>query len=355
MKTGIKQYYFSTQSCKETLQLRKTIEVNFMDFSFNLNTMNTNYKTSEVKEDELYDVIIIGAGPAAMTAAVYCMRKGVKTAIVAKKIGGQVSDTKSIENYMGYNYIGGEELVKKFEDQVKQFEIGFKDEILVEKIIKNGKEKHIYLDNGSIIKSKAVIISAGNKWRQLYVDGEEKFKGRGVSYCTICDAPFFKDMNVVVVGGGNSGIEAALDLIKVTKRVTIIEYMNKLNADKILLDKLNEYDNFEILLSTKVTEIKGENHVTRVSLENVETGAKKDFPTEGVFVEIGLVPNSGFVKNLVELNQHGEILIDHECKTNVEGIFAAGDITSVPYKQIIIAGGEGAKAALSACDYVLKY
>jgi alkyl hydroperoxide reductase subunit F len=326
-----------------------------MEFSFNLNAMNTNYKASEIKEDELYDVIIIGAGPAAMTAAVYCMRKGVKTAIVAKKIGGQVSDTKSIENYMGYNYIGGEELVKKFEDQVKQFEIGFKDNVLVEKITEDGKDKVIHLDNGSVIKSKAVIISAGNKWRQLNVKGEEEYKGRGVSYCTICDGPFFKDLNVVVVGGGNSGVEAALDLIKVAKHVTIVEYMDKLNADKVLLDKLNEFENFDSILSTKVIEIKGEDHVKQVVLEDVQSNKKRELTTDGVFVEIGLVPNSNFVEGLVELNKHGEIIIDHECKTNVEGIFAAGDITSVPYKQIIIAGGEGAKAALSACDYVLKY
>jgi alkyl hydroperoxide reductase subunit F len=326
-----------------------------MEFSFNLNAMNTNYKASEIKEDELYDVIIIGAGPAAMTAAVYCMRTGVKTAMVAKKIGGQVSDTKSIENYMGYNYLGGEELVRKFEDQVKQFEIGFKDNVLVEKITEDGKNKVIHLDNGSVIKSKAVIISAGNKWRQLNVKGEEEYKGRGVSYCTICDGPFFKDLNVVVVGGGNSGVEAALDLIKVAKHVTIIEYMDKLNADKVLLDKLNEFENFDSILSTKVTEIKGEDHVKQVVLEDVQSSEKRELTTDGVFVEIGLVPNSNFVEGLVELNKHGEIIVDHECKTNVDGIFAAGDITSVPYKQIIIAGGEGAKAALSACDYVLKY
>jgi alkyl hydroperoxide reductase subunit F len=326
-----------------------------MEFSFNLNAINDNYKASEIKEDELYDVIIIGAGPAAMTAAVYCMRKGVKTAIVAKKIGGQVSDTKSIENYMGYNYIGGEELVKKFEDQVKQFEIGFKDNVLVEKITENGKDKLIHLDNGSVIKSKAVIISAGNKWRQLNVEGEEEYKGRGVSYCTICDGPFFRNLNIVVVGGGNSGVEAALDLIKVAKHVTIVEYTDKLNADKILLDKINEFDNLDSITSTKVNEIKGADHVNKISLEDVNTGVKRDFDTDGVFVEIGLVPNSNFVEGLVELNKHGEILVDHECKTNIDGIFAAGDITSVPYKQIIIAGGEGAKAALSACDYVLKY
>jgi alkyl hydroperoxide reductase subunit F len=326
-----------------------------MEFSFNLNTTNNNYKASEIKEDELYDIIIIGAGPAAMTAAVYCMRKGIKTAIVAKKIGGQVSDTKSIENYMGYNYIGGEELVKKFEDQVKQFEIAFKDNVLVEKITEDGKNKLIHLDNGTTIKSKAVIISAGNKWRQLNVEGEQESRGRGVSYCTICDGPFFRNLNVVVVGGGNSGVEAALDLIKVAKHVTIVEYMDKLNADKVLIDKLNEFDNFDTITSAKVTEIKGEDHVNKVVLEDTKTGEIKNFDTDGVFVEIGLVPNSNFVEGLVDLNKNGEIIVDAECKTNIDGIFAAGDITSVPYKQIIVAGGEGAKAALSACDYVLKY
>jgi alkyl hydroperoxide reductase subunit F len=282
------------------------------------------------------------------------MRKGVKTAIVAKKIGGQVSDTKSIENYMGYNYIGGEELVKKFEDQVKQFEIAFKDGVLVEKVDLEENNKVLYLDNGSKLKTKSIIISAGNKWRQLNVDGEEKFKGRGVSYCSICDGPFFKDLNVVVVGGGNSGAEAALDLLKVAKHVTMVEFSDKLNADKVLLDKLSEFDNFDSITSTKVTQIKGENHVSAVSLEDVKTGEKREYPTDGVFVEIGLVPNSNFVENIIDLNKNGEIIVDSECKTNIDGIFAAGDITSVPYKQIIIAGGEGAKAALSACDYVMK-
>ncbi|TDT72353.1 alkyl hydroperoxide reductase subunit F [Hypnocyclicus thermotrophus] len=324
-----------------------------MDLSFNLN-LSADSKAKELDEKELYDVVIIGGGPAAMTAAVYCMRKGVKTALVTKNIGGQVSDTKSIENYMGYNYIEGEELVKKFEEQVKQFEIAFKDGILVTGLKIENDIKIISLDNGQSIKTKSVIVSAGNRWRELNVPGEKEFRGRGVSYCSTCDGPFFKNLNVVVVGGGNSGVEAALDLIKIAKHVTIVEFTDSLKADKILIDKLKEHENHKILLSSAIKEIKGDEYVTSVMIEDQNTKETYEYKTDGVFVEIGLIPNSNFLKDIIKLNNFNEIIIDEKCETNVPGVFAAGDITSVPFKQIIIASGEGAKAAMAACEYVMK-
>lgn len=327
-----------------------------MDFSFNLNSDQTNNenKTVALNSDTLYDVLIIGGGPSAMTAAVYTLRKGLKTGIIAKNIGGQVSETSAVENYMGYNYIEGNDLVQKFENQVTQFELGFKEGALVENISLDGKVKILKLNNGETYKAKSVIISSGSSWRKLNVAGEQNLTGKGVSYCTTCDAPFFKDKIVAVVGAGNSGVEAALDLVKLSKKVIILEFTDKIKADKILLDALNKYDNFEFLLSHEVKEIKGENKVQSIIINNRLNNVSSDLLLDGIFVEIGLSPNSSFVKDLVDINKSGEIIIDSKCLTSIPGIFAAGDVTSVPFKQIIIAAGEGAKAALSAADYILK-
>lgn len=326
-----------------------------MDLNFNLNLgLGETTKTKELSENELYDVFIIGGGPSALTSAVYCMRKGVKTAIVASKLGGQVADTKGIENYMGYNYIEGDELVQKFSTQVKQFEISFKEGALVEEISLDGNIKLIKMNNGKTYKSKTVIIGAGSKWRQLNVPGEKELKGRGVAYCAICDGPFFKDLDIAIVGGGNTGIESALDLSKIVKSITVLEFAEKLNADKVLVEKLSEMPNIDVLTNVQVSEILGENNVKGLKYIKRDTKEENELKVEGIFIEIGLEPNSSFVKNILELNKYKEIMINKNCETNVPGIFAAGDITDVPYKQIIIASGEGAKAALSACEYLLK-
>lgn len=327
-----------------------------MDFNFNLNFSNINEEKliKKISSDVLYDVIIIGGGPSAMTAAVYCMRKGIKTAIIAEKIGGQVSDTKGIENYMGYKYIEGSELVQKFEEQVKQFEISYKGGSRIEKIENEEDYKKLYTNNNEIYKSKSVIIAAGSKWRELNISGEREFRGRGVSYCTTCDGPFFKNLDVVIAGGGNSGIEAALDLVKIVKSLKIVEFMPNLKADKILIDKIKKYENVEILLNTEIKELKGNETLNEIVIQNRESQEKKSIKAEGLFVEIGLEPNTSFVKGFLELNSKNEIKINENCETSVEGIFAAGDITSVPYKQIIIASGEGAKASMSAANYILK-
>jgi len=325
-----------------------------MEFNLDLG-LGVETNTTDVNVNEIYESFIIGGGPAAMTAAVYLMRKGIKTAIVAGKIGGQVGDTKGIENYMGYNYIEGDELVTKFSSQVRQFEIAFRENTFVENIRVEDGIKFIKLSDGIEYRAKTVIIAAGSKWRQLNVPGEDKLRGRGVCYCAICDGPFFKGLDIAVVGGGNSGVEAALDLSKMVKSIKVLEFTDKLNADKVLVDKLLETPNIEAITSAQVVEILGDQGVSGIKYKDRVSGEEKIVEVEGVFVEIGLVPNSQFVEGLVELNKFKEIVVNKSCETTIEGIYACGDITDVPFKQIIIASGEGAKAALSACEYLNKH
>ncbi len=323
-----------------------------MDFNLNIGAFSAEHKTAPMDPEKLYDVIITGGGPAAMTAAVYCMRKGVSTGFITKDIGGQVAETSGIENYLGYKYIEGNDLVGKFADQVKQFEIGFREGAGVTGITA-GETKAITLESGESYRARAVIVCTGNRWRKLNVPGEERLTGKGVAYCSICDAPFFAGKPVAVAGGGNSGLEAAIDLAKVATRVTLVQFLDVLTADKILIDKLKEYPAVEVLLEHEVKAIRGDSGVTGVTVIDRKTKKERDLDVQGIFVQIGLIPNSDMVKGTVDLNERGEIIVDLSCRTSAKGIFAAGDVTSVPYKQIIIAAGEGAKAALSACEYIL--
>ena len=324
-----------------------------MDFNLSTISFVSEKNFTPIDTGRIYDVVIIGGGPAGMTAAVYCMRKGVDTAIIIKSIGGQVAETSSVENYLGYKYINGVELVDKFKEQVFQFSVGYEEGQGVS-AIKDGEIKKITLEDGRVIQSRALIIASGKSWKKLGVPGEQRLTGRGVAYCTICDAPLFAGKKVIVVGGGNSGVEAAIDLASVASEVVIVQLLDELTADKILLDKLGTFSNVSMILSSRVTEITGEDKVNEVTVQHVETGTVTIVKTDGIFIEIGLDPNSSFVRGVVEMNSSSEIEIDSRCATNREGIFAAGDVTSVPFKQIIIAGGEGAKAALSACEYILK-
>ncbi len=325
-----------------------------MDFNLSVGAFSQNKNIEPLSQDTVYDILILGGGPAGMTAAVYCMRKGMKTGIVIKEMGGQVAETSGIENYMGYRYISGTELVDKFREQVQEFSIGFEEGPAVASV-KQGDIKEVTLDDRRILKAKALIITSGKTSRRLNVPGEYEFAGRGVAYCATCDAPFFAGKKTVVVGGGNSGLEAAIDLAKVASGVTVIQFLEELTADSILIDKLNEFDNVKILYEHEVVEIKGKENVDAVVIKDRKKGEAREIAAEGIFVEIGLIPNSDFVKGVLELNEIGEIVIDSACTTSEAGIFAAGDVTSVPYKQIIIAAGEGATAALSACDYVIKH
>ena len=322
---------------------------------YNLSTISfiSEKNFTPVDTNKIYDVLIIGGGPAGLTAAVYSMRKGAETAIIVKNIGGQVSETSSVENYLGYKFINGVELVEKFREQVFQFNTGYEEGQGVSSI-EDGEIKKIILDDGRILQSRTLIIASGKSWKKLGVPGEQKLTGKGVAYCTICDAPFFTGKKVVVVGGGNSGVEAAIDLASLASEVVIVQLLEELTADKILLDKLGSFKNVSIIFRSRVTAITGEDRVREVSVQNIDEGTVEMMPADGIFIEIGLEPNSSFASGVVELNSSSEIIVDNRCATNRKGIFAAGDVTSVPFKQIIIAGGEGAKAALSACEYILK-
>ncbi len=324
-----------------------------MDFKFNFTSTNTDSKTVPMDENKIYDVIIIGGGPAGLTASVYCMRKGIQTGLITLNIGGQVAETASIENYMGYRYIEGMQLVDKFREQVKQFEIGLKENVKVISI-KDGDLKEVYLADNSKYRSKAIIISSGKSPRHMNVPGEKNLLGKGIAFCATCDAPLYKNMEVAVVGGGNSGVEAAIELARIAKQVTVIQQNGILTSDNILTENLNKFNNVNVLYNSKVIEIKGNKKVESIAVKNILNNEQKSINVDGVFVEIGLNPNSDFVKGLLKLNELEEIIVDCECNTNIPGIFACGDVTNVKYKQIIIAAGEGSKASLSANEYILK-
>ena len=324
-----------------------------MEFKFNLGDTEGEYRTVPLDAGHNYDLLILGGGPAAMTAAVYAMRKGMSAGLITESMGGQVSETSVVENYLGYRYIEGVNLVERFKEQVKQFEIGFLEGAKAGRI-EDGPEKRVHLEDGSAYRAKTLILCTGKSWRKLNVPGEREFTGRGVAYCSICDAPLFAGKDVVVVGGGNSGLESAIDLAKIARSVTIVQFLDSLTADDILVRRLEEFSNIRILYESEVTEIRGDVSVNSVIARNRKTGGAETIEAQGIFIEIGLVPNSDPVKGVLDLNGSGEIIVDCSCATSRPGIFAAGDVTSVPYKQIIIAAGEGAKAALSAYDYVLR-
>ena len=303
-------------------------------------------------ESLLYDVIIAGAGPAGLTAAVYCLRKGLRTGIIATDIGGQLNETWDIENYMGYRHIEGSALTEKFREHAASYPLQMITGAGVASI-SDGPEKKIILDDGKIFRARTLILATGKTARKLKVPGEKELTGRGVAYCATCDAPLFRDKKVAVAGGGNSGLEAVLNLAGLASGVTLIQFLDRLTADRILIDKLNGLKKVDVLLEHEILEIKGKGKVEAVTIKNRKTGAFHDIQIDGLFIEAGLVPNSGFAGDVLARNEQGEIEIDYACRTNRPGIFAAGDVTGVPYKQIIIAAGEGAKAALSASDYLM--
>jgi len=302
----------------------------------------------------LQDVTIIGGGPAGVSAAIYSARKGLKVTLIAERLGGQVKDTMGIENLISVPSTTGPELTGALTEHLKQYDITLKEHLRVVDIA-NGDIKEIKLSSGETIKSKTLIIATGAKWRELGVPGEKENIGNGVAYCPHCDGPFYKGKDVAVIGGGNSGIEAALDLAGIVKSVTVFEFMPELKADKVLIDQAESRDNITILKNVATKEIiASDNKVSAISYEERESGEAKQLDLSGVFVQIGLVPNSQFVKELVDTSAYGEIIIDEKGKTSVPGIFACGDVTTVPYKQIVIAMGEGAKASLSAFEYILS-
>ncbi|PRX27427.1 alkyl hydroperoxide reductase subunit F [Orenia metallireducens] len=316
--------------------------------------LHSKNKAIALDSEKVYEILIIGGGPAGLSAAIYCMRKGIETGLITEDIGGQLLYTIDIENYIGYRYIEGAQLVEKFRAQVEQFEIGFEQGSKVTAIDINDKIKKVSTAAGKTYQARALIIATGKVSRTLGIAGEEELTGRGVSYCATCDAPLYRGKKVIVVGGGNSGVEASIDLAKLAEQVTLIQDQDRLTADQILIDKLDKFNNVNILTEHELVEIKGEQLVNSVVIRDKKNNQQREMEINGVFVEIGLVPNTEFIDNKLELNPYNEIVIDCECKASVEGVFAAGDVTSVPFKQIIIAAGEGSKAALVAYDYILK-
>ncbi len=301
----------------------------------------------------MYDLMIIGGGPAGLCASVYAARKQLKTLLISGDIGGQINTTLGISNYLGYQFIEGPELIEKFQTQVSQFPIDQKigDKVSRLEKIEGGFEAVTEVDDR--YQAKAVIFAAGKSPRKLNVPGEAVFTGRGVTYCAICDGPVFAGQRVAVVGGGNSALEAALDMVKIAEHVDLVS-LTLLTGDAILIDKLADAKNLSIFTEHQTEKIEGQDFVEGVLVKDLKTGKKKRLEVTGVFIEIGLVPNSESVKGLVELNKWGEVPVTPSSETTVPGLYAAGDVTDVPEKQIIVAAGEGAKAALQAHRYLQR-
>ncbi len=307
----------------------------------------------------LQDITVIGAGPAGVAAAIYAARKGLNVTMIADRIGGQVKDTVGIENLISVPKTTGAELTGNMQAHLSDYDITIKEFLRVEKIEKdatnNKAPKKLHLSSGEIIESKTVIIATGAKWRELGIPGEKENIGSGVAFCPHCDGPFFKGKEVAVVGGGNSGIEAALDLAGMVSHVTVFEFLPELKADKVLVEKAEAHAKITMITNVATKEVLAEQgKVVALTYEDRMTGEVKQHKLSGIFVQIGLLPNSDFLSGVVERTKHGEIIIDEKCQTTEPGIFAAGDVSTVPYKQIVIAMGEGAKASLSAFDYIIR-
>jgi len=314
-------------------------------------------ESEKLNKKEDFDVLIVGGGPAGASSAVYAARKGIKTGIVAERFGGQVMDTLGIENFISVKATEGPKLVKALEEHVLDYEVDVMNHQRAQKIHipKNKEDKfELELANGAKLKSKTLILSTGARWRELGVPGEIEFKGKGVAYCPHCDGPLFKGKHVAVIGGGNSGVEAAIDLAGIVGHVTLFEFMPNLKADQVLQDRLYSLKNIDVMLNTQTKEILGDTKVTAIKYMDRDTQEEKNLALEGVFIQIGLIPNTDWLKEDIKLTQYGEIEVNDHGETSVPGIFAAGDVTTVPYKQIIIAMGEGSKAALGAFDYLIR-
>ncbi len=315
--------------------------------------LGTAPDAAEFEEKAPYDVLVIGGGPSGASAAIYAARKGIRTGIVAERFGGQVRDTLGIENFIGTKYTQGPKLAESLEAHVKDYDV---DVMSLQRAKRLEKKEliEVELENGAILKSKTVIISTGARWRNVGVPGEAEFKNKGVAYCPHCDGPLFKDKDVAVIGGGNSGIEAAIDLAGVVKHVTVLEFMPELKADAVLQERLYSLPNVTVYKNVQTKEITGTDKVNGITFVDRATSEEHHVELQGVFVQIGLVASTEWLGDTVERNRMGEILVDTHNATSLPGVFAAGDCTNSPYKQIIISMGSGATAALSAFDYLIR-
>ena len=323
-----------------------------------LDTKAVARDAAKLDAKDAFDVLIVGGGPAGAAAAVYAARKGIRVGVAAERFGGQTNDTMAIENYISVLETDGPKFAAALEAQVRHYEVDIMNLQRAEALIpanEPGGMIEVKLANGASLKSRSVILSTGARWRNVNVPGEQEYKNKGVAYCPHCDGPLFKGKRVSVIGGGNSGVEAAIDLAGIVEHVSLIEFADQLKADAVLQAKLKSLPNVSIYANAQTMEITGaEGKVNGLRFKDRSSGQETLLPLEGVFVQIGLVPNTEWLKGTLELSRFGEIVVDAKGHTNVDGVFAAGDCTTVPYKQIVIAAGEGAKAALSAFDHLIR-
>ncbi|WP_373976562.1 alkyl hydroperoxide reductase subunit F [Chitinibacter sp. SCUT-21] len=324
-----------------------------------IDTGSADRQAEEINAKEAFDVLVVGGGPAGSAAAVYAARKGIRTGVVAERFGGQVLDTMGIENFISVSQTEGPKLAAALENHVKEYSVEIMNLQRAEKLHAaseaTGGLVEIELASGALVRSRCVIISTGARWREMNVPGEQEYRGRGVAYCPHCDGPLFKGKRVAVIGGGNSGVEAAIDLAGIVSHVTLLEFGDAMRADAVLQNKLRSLPNVTVILQAQTTEVLGDGQkVNGLAYTDRVSGEAKQIELEGIFVQIGLLPNTDWLKGTIDLSPRGEIEIDSHGRTSMPGVFAAGDATTTPYKQIIIAMGEGAKASLSAFDYLIR-
>lgn len=325
--------------------------MDFPGFSLDLAALKA---TRQVDPAATYDLLILGGGPAAMSALIYAARKMLNLALITRDFGGQLLETSEVENWLGDQSINAKDLLARFEEHVKSFNLAVSPETGVSAVEKDGARFRLLAEDGRIFSGHTVIVATGMRHRSLGVPGEKELVGRGVAYCATCDAPLFKGKKVVVAGGGNSAFTTALDLIKVGAEITMLSRKPGWPADEAMQTRVRRHPGVTLLDNHLVIRVEGRDRLQAVVVKGREGGEEKRIPADGLFVEIGLIPNSAPVKGLADLNEQGEIMVDGACRTSVPGLFAAGDVTTVPHKQIVISAGEGAKAALSAYEYLVK-
>jgi NADH-dependent peroxiredoxin subunit F len=332
--------------------------MNLEEIVAKLDVNSAEREAAKLNEKSPFEVLVVGGGPAGAAAAVYAARKGIRVGVAAERFGGQVNDTMAIENYISVLETEGPKFAAALEAQVRHYEVDIMNLQRADRIVPAatpGGLIEVHMQNGGVLKSRSVIVSTGARWRNVNVPGEAEYKNKGVAYCPHCDGPLFKGKRVAVIGGGNSGVEAAIDLAGLVQHVTLVEFADALKADAVLVNKLKSLPNVSIRVNAQTSEITGDGQkVNGLSYKDRVTNALHHVELEGVFVQIGLVPNTEFLKGTLDLSKFGEITVDAKCHTSVPGVFAAGDVTTVPYKQIVIAAGEGSKAALSAFDYLIR-
>jgi alkyl hydroperoxide reductase subunit F len=319
-----------------------------------IDTSGVEREAKKIAAKDPFDVLIVGGGPAGAAAAVYAARKGIRTGVASERFGGQVLDTLGIENFISIKETEGPKFAHALEEHVRDYDVDIMNLQRAKALVPGKDLIEVQLESGASLKSKSIIISTGARWRNINVPGEHEFKNKGVAYCPHCDGPLFKGKRVAVIGGGNSGVEAAIDLAGIVGHVTLIEFDTALRADAVLQRKLKSLQNVDVFTNAQTTEITGDQKVNGLIYKDRATGELKKVELEGVFIQIGLVPNTDWLKGVVELTKHGEIVVDARGQTSVPGVFAAGDVTTVPFKQIIIAAGDGAKAALGAFDHLIR-